>query len=77
MWYLWNNFRKIKKKQKGLKQMIKQLLEKFQYSDTMINLKVYLTRPGNLLKTVKRVGLFIFIIIFFVFIFNMLGRIGF
>ncbi len=57
--------------------MFKQLLEKFQYSDTMINLKVYLTRPGNLLKTVKIIGIFIFIVVFFIFIFNMLGRIGF
>lgn len=57
--------------------MFKELLEKFKNSDTMINMKVYLTKPGNLLKTVKIIAIFIFIVVFFIFIFNMLGRIGF
>lgn len=57
--------------------MFKQLIEKFQYSDWMINLKVYLTKPGNLVKTVKRIAIFVFIIVFFIFIFNMLSSIGF
>lgn len=57
--------------------MFEQLLEKFKNSDAMINMKVYLTKPGNLLKTVKIIGISIFIVVFFIFIFNMLGRIGF
>lgn len=57
--------------------MFKQLIEKMKYSDWMINLKVYLTRPGNLAKTVKRIAIFVFVVIFFIFIFNMLGSLGF
>jgi hypothetical protein len=57
--------------------MIKELWTKFKNSEAMLNLSVYLMKPGNLLKTVKRIGICIFIIVFFIFIFNMLGNLGF
>lgn len=57
--------------------MFQQLLTKFKNSDAIVNLSVYLMKPGNLLKTVKKIGIFIFIIAFFIFIFLMLENIGF
>lgn len=57
--------------------MFKQLLDKFKNSDSMVNLSVYLMRPGNLLKVVKRIGICIFIVAFFIFIFLMLENLGF
>jgi hypothetical protein len=57
--------------------MIKELWTKFKNSEAMLNLSVYLMKPGNLLKTIKRIGICIFIIVFFIFIFNMLGSLGF
>lgn len=57
--------------------MLKELLYKFKNSDTMLNLSVYLMKPGNLLKVVKRTAICIGIVVFFIFIFTMLSNLGF